>query len=324
MLNFFLLFIVLSVGIEFIYIALARKFNITDKPSYRSSHTEETVRGGGVIFPVMIFTALIIYGYSNWILFSIGLLILAVVSFIDDVRGLSSKLRLIIHSLVIFTFTYFTEPSLNWVALLCYFVLITGVINIYNFMDGINGITALYSIITIGSLFWINQYVNFIITPLFFISILSALIVFSFLNVRTKAICFAGDVGSVSLAFIISFLLLKQTLSSGNMNWIFLLGVYFIDTSFTIFCRILRKENIIEAHRTHFYQFLVNERKISHLKVSSIYAFTQLILNIIVIYSYEMSMPLLPVVSLFLFFMTYIIFRFQMEGKHKLFSKYYV
>ena len=322
MLSRILFFTALFIALEYIYISLAKRFRITDKPNLRSSHVRETIRGGGIIFPVAALIPAIMETYPGWITFSAVLFLLAAVSFADDIVSLSSQFRLGIQTLAIMTFIYFAEPPHGWLLLLCCFIIITGVINIYNFMDGINGITALYTIVSIGSLFWISQFLNFIITPVFFICILASLLAFSFFNLRKKAVCFAGDVGSVSVAFIICFLLLRLIISTGYIYWLLLLSVYGIDAIFTICCRIVRGEKIMEAHRSHFYQFLVNDKNIPHITVSMLYAVTQLLINITVIVSYQRSTPLIALISLSLFVMIYIIFRFQMEGKKRLFSTY--
>lgn len=190
-------------------------------------------------------------------------------------------------------------------------------------MDGINGITALYSIVVLSSLFWVNNNIVQLMPEVFFVSVLSALLVFSFFNVRYKAKCFAGDVGSVSIAFIICFLLVSLFSKTQNFVWLLFLSVYGIDTVFTICCRLIRKEPIFKAHRSHFYQYLVNEAGYNHVTVSSLYAGVQLLFNIFIIFSYKIN-DLLPVfVSLFVILIIYTIFRFCLEGKHRLFNAYF-
>lgn len=189
-------------------------------------------------------------------------------------------------------------------------------------MDGINGITALYSIVTIGTLFWISQSLVRIIPDIFFISLLASLLVFSFFNVRKKAKCFAGDVGSVSMAFIICFLLLSLSVKTGSFIWILLLGIYGIDTVFTIICRLRRKEPIFKAHRSHFYQFLANEYGLNPLFVSFLYAFSQLLLNCAVIFAYKADKLLIAGACLFVFLVIYTIFRLRVEGRYRLFTAY--
>lgn len=309
--------------IELIYISIARRFGILDKPNLRSSHKKVTVRGGGVIFTI---AALLFLPYSitSNLIFGISLLVISVLSFIDDIRDVDSIVRLVIQNFSVVGLLYSLDISLHWLSLPILFVLITGIINAYNFMDGINGITVLYSIITIICLFWVSVHIENIQTVLFFVSVLAGLGVFAFFNLRNKAICFAGDVGSVAMAFIICFLILKLSIQTGFIFWVLFLGVYGIDTVFTILCRFFRKEPLMVAHRSHFYQYLANERGWSHIQVSIVYAVAQLILNLIVLYAYLKRYDWIAVLTLFGFFIIYSIFRFRLEGKKRLFVSYNV
>ena len=105
--------------------------------------------------------------------------------------------------------------------------------------------------------------------------LLLSLLVFNFFNFRRKAKCFAGDVGAISIAFVIIFLLGKLIITSGDFSYIILLAVYGVDSVFTIFHRLILKENIFQAHRIHLFQLLANELKIPHLVVSTIYGLIQ-------------------------------------------------
>ncbi|MEO6453975.1 MAG: UDP-GlcNAc--UDP-phosphate GlcNAc-1-phosphate transferase, partial [Ginsengibacter sp.] len=202
------------------------------------------------------------------------------------------------------------------------FIFVVGMINAFNFMDGINGITALYSLAIIASLYFINQFIIPFIESEYFVSIIASLLAFSFFNVRKKAKAFAGDVGSVSIAFIISFLLIKLMIQTQSAVWILLLSIYGIDAVCTICFRIIRRENIFNAHRSHFYQFLANEMNFKHVAVSSVYASVQLILNFIIIYSYVNHQIYIPLVCFFALIISYLISRFILEGKTKLLIRY--
>jgi UDP-N-acetylmuramyl pentapeptide phosphotransferase/UDP-N-acetylglucosamine-1-phosphate transferase len=105
-----------------------------------------------------------------------------------------------------------------------------------------------------------------------------ALSVFNFYNFRKKAKCFAGDVGSVSIAFILLFLTGQLIIKSQDPGFIILFGVYGIDSIFTIIHRLTLKENIFEPHRKHVYQLMANELKISHINVALIYMLLQILL----------------------------------------------
>lgn len=317
----FLFFVFIYLCIELLFFSVADRFNIIDKPNHRSSHTRITIRGGGVIFPIAFLLPLFASVYVGWMFVTLGLISIGLISFLDDIISLNNKVRLVIQS---FSVALLLEGGAPYTIILLsvLFVLVIGIINAYNFMDGINGITALYSLVTVSTLFWLNRCIISLIPDIFFISLLASLLVFSFFNLRKWASCFAGDVGSVSIAYVICFLLIKLIVKTNYYNWILLLGVYGIDTVFTIICRLFRKEQIFKAHRSHFYQFLTNEIGIGHVKVSLLYAGVQLVLNICVMQSYLNKQSLLAWAALFAILIIYIIFRLRFEGWYRLFTAY--
>lgn len=280
--DYLLLFIVLF-ALSTIYLKFASRWGIVDKPNRRSSHSYETVRGGGIIFPVSAL-AWFIYSGFQFPLFFTGLVIISTISFWDDVSQVSPKLRLIVHfGAIVLLFTELQLFQLPWWLWLPAIIISAGTINAYNFMDGINGITSGYSLAVLTGIWMVNNYqIQFISNELIYFMIIS-LVVFSFFNFRTHAKCFAGDIGSISIAYIIVFLLAKLIIQSGNWLYILFLSIYGIDTGFTIIQRIIRKENIFEAHRQHVYQQLTNELKFSHLKVAALYTILQLIICFIII-----------------------------------------
>lgn len=176
-------------------------------------------------------------------------------------------------------------------------------------MDGINGITGVYSLVLLLSLLWIDVYhLNFIDPQLLMIAI-GGVVVFNFFNFRKKAVCFAGDVGSISMAFLICFLLLKLMLKTADVKYLLLLSVYGIDAVFTIIIRLSRRENIFKAHRSHLYQLLVNEGGHKHLLIAFLYGAMQLIVNLIVI-KVHMETRLMSIVILISLSLTYVVVRF--------------
>ncbi len=272
------------------YFRIADKYNIIDKPNHRSAHTQITLRGGGIIFPIT-FIIFCLFNLnevtqSYWS-FGLGLLAICTISFIDDVKTLSNKIRLSVHLISVILLLYFTGafnlmPFWAWPIL---FVMIIGTLNAYNFMDGINGMTGVYSLVTLCSLAYINkdniQFTdeNFIVYPIL------ACLVFLFFNFRKKAKCFAGDVGSMGIGFWVIGLITLLIMRTGEYKYILLLSIYGMEVVLTIIERILLKENIFEAHRRHLYQLFANERKTSHLIISSVYAVCQLFVNIFLIHS---------------------------------------
>ncbi len=287
--EFAIVIILLSVSL-LVYFKIADKYNIIDKPNHRSAHSQITLRGGGIIFPI----AFIIFCLFNlnealqdyWS-FGLGLLAICTISFVDDVRTLSNKIRLSVHLISVVLLLYFTGaftlmPFWVWPIL---FVIIIGTLNAYNFMDGINGMTGVYSLVTLGSLAYINKDIiqftheNFILYPIL------ACMVFLFFNFRKKAKCFAGDVGSMGIGFWVIGLITLLIMRTGEYKYILLLSIYGMEVVLTIIERIILKENIFEAHRRHLYQLFANEKKISHLVISAVYAIFQLFINIFIIHA---------------------------------------
>ncbi len=275
------IFIILLVT-ELIYFRIADICNIIDKPNQRSSHTHITLRGGGIIFYIGMLLCAAFYNFQYYS-FLLGLTLIAGISFVDDVRSVPNRYRLLCHFVAMLLMFYqwglFTEFPWWYIAIALVFC--TGVINAYNFMDGINGITGGYSLIVLGALAYINVKVSVFMEPeLLYVGLLSVL-VFNIFNFRKQAKCFAGDVGSVSIAFIILFALGKLILVTGDLSYIILLVVYGVDSVLTIIHRLVLRENIFEAHRKHAYQLMANELKISHVLVSGFYMLLQAVIVLV-------------------------------------------
>jgi UDP-N-acetylmuramyl pentapeptide phosphotransferase/UDP-N-acetylglucosamine-1-phosphate transferase len=256
---------------ELAYLLLAKQFGIVDVPHHQSSHTGAIMRGGGIVFYVAYFLWFILSGYQYPMIFA-GLTIMAATSFADDIHSISPKVRLVLQFVAMVVMFYETHVfNLPLQPLLLLSVACVGAINIYNFMDGINGLTGGYSIVVLLSLLYVNHFqIEFVDNDLL-IYVLMADLIFCLLNFRNHAKCFAGDVGSLSMGFIIIFLLLKLMFKAGHMHWIAFVAVYLVDGGLTIIHRIMLKENILRPHKKHAYQIMANELKISHLKVSLFY-----------------------------------------------------
>lgn len=267
-----------------LYFKIADHFNIIDHPNERSSHSEITIRGGGVIYLLAAVVVLILHS-EFWMPIT-GLFIIGIISFLDDRITLSGKIRILFHLAAVTCLFLFLDifQILPWWATVMLYVLVIGIINAYNFMDGINGITGAYSVVVLAGLQYVNyEIVNFIQPDLIWLPILAS-VVFLFFNFRKRAKCFAGDVGSVTVAFWIIFLLLKLILLTENYAYVLFLAVYGVDTVLTIIHRLKLKQNIFDAHRLHFYQILANEQKWPHLIVSTVYALLQLGIIVAVVY----------------------------------------
>ncbi len=270
---------ILLVVIELAYFRIADKFNIIDKPNLRSSHTSITLRGGGIIFLIGMWIYCVFFGF-NYPWFMLGLTFIAGVSFIDDVHSVKNSIRLIIHFLSMLLLFYqigLLQPE-YWYIIVIALIVCVGVINAYNFMDGINGITGGYSLAVLTPLMIVNFNEKFIDNNLFIVTIMS-LLVFCFFNFRKKAKCFAGDVGAVGIAFIILFALGSVIFKTFDISYIVFLAVYGVDSVLTIVHRIMLHENLGQAHRKHAYQIMANELKIPHTVVSAVYAFLQAVIS---------------------------------------------
>ncbi|MEA4986041.1 putative undecaprenyl-phosphate N-acetylglucosaminyl 1-phosphate transferase [bioreactor metagenome] len=266
--------------LEFVYFKLADQFNIIDKPNERSSHKQITLLGGGIIFYLAVVIYFLMNGFQ-YMWFFTGLTLISAISFIDDLKPQSSRLRLAIHLMsMLFLFFQLGVFEMHWTLILLSLIIAIGILNAYNFMDGINGMIGVYTTVVLGSLWYINNFILTFVDERIIYYLLLALVVFNFFNFRKKARCFAGDVGAVSLAFIVIFLLGMLILKSGNIAWIGLLAVFGVDTILTIIHRLILKENILIAHRKHLFQLLANELKFSHLVVSSVYALVQVLVSV--------------------------------------------
>ena len=272
---YYLIVLVLLFLAELFYFRIADKCNIIDKPNERSSHTRITLRGGGIIFYFGVLT----YFFTNhfeypW--FMLALTLITFISFVDDIRSTSQALRLVFHfsamSLMFYQWGLFSLP---WWTILVALIICTGIINAYNFMDGINGITGGYSLVVLVALAYINREIVSFVEQELIVTVLCSVLVFNFFNFRKHAKCFAGDVGSVSIAFIVLFLIGKLIIKTEDFSWIVLLVVYGVDSVLTIIHRLMLHENIGLPHRKHLYQIMANELKVPHVVVSSIYMIVQ-------------------------------------------------
>ena len=310
--------LVILVVLELVYFKIADRFNIIDKPNERSSHSTIVLRGGGVIFAIsMVIWSLTPFpsptGEGSIMLiaeywpFIMGLLLIAGVSFWDDIHSLPDSVRLVAQ-FVAMGLMFWSLDIMHWD--MWWFVVIAlivcvGATNIINFMDGINGITAGYALAVLVPMLLVNGSGLMVhgeiaghaaagsvtaaagfIEPSYLVVAILGVLVFSFFNFRQrgKAKCFAGDVGSVGIAFIMLFALGKLILQTEDITWLAFLIVYGIDGCCTIIHRIMLHENLGEAHRKHAYQLMANELKMSHVVVSLIYMTLQLVISLVMVY----------------------------------------
>lgn len=290
-LTYGIIFVIL-LALELVYFKIADKFNIIDKPNERSSHSTIVLRGGGIIFLLGAWVWSIAFGFQYpW--FLLGLTLVAGVSFIDDIHSLPDSVRLVVqftaaglafYQLGMLSGEWFETNGVLVGGLLILLALIVyvGATNVINFMDGINGITAGYALAVLVPLALVSDAADL---SLIAVSILSVLVfcIFNF-RPRGKAKCFAGDVGSIGIAFIMLFMIGKVIIASGDLTYLIFLLVYGVDGVLTICHRIMLHENLGEAHRKHAYQLMCNELKIGHVKVSLLYMALQLAVSLGFIY----------------------------------------
>ncbi len=292
----YLIIAAILLAAELLYFRIADRCNIIDKPNERSSHSSVVLRGGGVIFSLsMLAWVGLQAAHGDWSVvgdylpFLVGLVLIAGVSFIDDIHSLPDSVRLVAQFVamgLMFWNLGIMHWNMWWIVLIALIVFV-GATNIINFMDGINGITASYSFAVLLPLLLLNNKNGepFILNSLLAVAILGVL-VFSFFNFRPrgKAKCFAGDVGSVGIAFIMLFAIGKLILATNDITWLTFLIVYGIDGCCTILHRIMLHENLGEAHRKHAYQLMANELGMSHVVVSLIYMALQLVISLVMVY----------------------------------------
>ena len=309
MIGTYLVICVVLLALELCYFKIADKFNIIDKPNERSSHSTIVLRGGGIIFAISMVIWLILQMVNgewgtvqDYLPFLIGLMLIAGVSFIDDVHSLPDSVRLVAQftaMALMFWSMFGVQDSgvtvLDWywkvAIIIAALIVCVGATNIINFMDGINGITAGYALAVLVPLLMLDvrgqmEDVAGFIEPSYLIVAIIGVLVFCIFNFRPKgkAKCFAGDVGSIGIAFIMLFAIGKLIVQTVDVTYLIFLLVYGVDGCLTIIHRIMLHENLGEAHRKHAYQLMANELKMSHMVVSLLYMAMQLAVSLGFIY----------------------------------------
>ena len=276
-----IIFVILLV-LELTYFKIADKCNIIDKPNERSSHSTIVLRGGGIIFMLGLWIWAAFYGFGYpWFVGAVTLI--AGVSFVDDIRSLPDSARLVAQFVAMGLMFYQMDMlhwEMWWVVILALIVSV-GATNIINFMDGINGITGGYALASLIPIYILNKEMGFVEESLV-VTVILADVVFCLFNFRPKgkAKCFAGDVGSIGIAFILLFMIGQLIMRTGDVTYLVFLLVYGVDGCLTIIHRIMLHENLGEAHRKHAYQLMANELKIGHVKVSLLYMGLQLMVSL--------------------------------------------
>ena len=267
------------------YFPIARKLKLFDVPISRSSHENTTFRGGGILIPISLIFYLIFFGFHqglNKFYLIAGVFLSSIISFYDDLKGSNPFLRLICHFISVGLVMMDITDDYKFSPFVVIIIAILGVaaVNAFNFMDGINAITGLYVLGFFETVLFYHYKIEQVFDPNFVIIIIIALLIFGFYNFRTKAILFAGDVGSVSLGLICVFYVLFLILHNKDIIYVSMLAVYGVESGVTIFYRLMKGQNIFQAHRMHLFQDLVHATKLPHLMVSFLYTIVQVIINL--------------------------------------------
>lgn len=282
----YLLITVILFAAELTYLPIAKRLRVGDKVTPRSSHKSYHITGGGFIFWFAAIIFDIIFKAqlpTEFHFMLIGATLLAIVSFTDDMIDLSPWLRLLVQTIVVAVTFHGFFISGHYDIFLLILICGVGFINAFNFMDGINGLMAVYSLVTLGTLLYCYS----LLPPVscapksFIITLTLSVAVFAVFNFRKKAICFAGDVGSIVMGFFITYLMIQLISFTADASCVVFLIVYAVDAVFTIFQRLFMGENILMPHRHHLYQVIANKWGKPHRAITIAYAGLQLVINIV-------------------------------------------
>ena len=292
-----LLIILIPLVLFPIYLLVAKRFGIKDNPGGRSSHTQRTITGSGIVFTISLLLVNLFLGTSLPISFMLGLSAIVLISFVDDIVFIKHSYRFVFQllSVVLLVSTIpmseantFSDKFPIWIAGVIFGVC---VLNGFNFMDGINGLLASTSFIILLSLAYLNenlidangkviQFVN----PYVIYSLIASTIIFLFLNLRGKALSFMGDAGSIGIAFTTFYLVFLLVSQTGNTIYFLLFSVLGIDSGLTVVYKLILKENIFIPHRDFLFKKLVHIGKFGHVRIAIIYALIQGVINSAIIF----------------------------------------
>jgi len=299
--------LLLSVILTVLVCRIGPRLNLIDKPNLRSSHSIPTPRGGGIgILLAFILAGILFTKEYIFVMICAGSGIIGLVS---DLFNMASKARLILHLFIaalliaFFDSSIYLPGSITIIPLALFLIIfLTASANIYNFMDGINGISGIMAAVSFGLLAFFSYREFGIGSPM---TILAIAIIFSsigFLRFNMpNARIFMGDVGSIFLGF--TFAGITILLSKNIQDFICLasfLFIFYADEAVTAFLRLKDGENLLFPHRRHLYQILANEARVAHWKISCGYGAAQLLIGLTVLSLRPMGpWTILPVLSLY-------------------------
>jgi UDP-N-acetylmuramyl pentapeptide phosphotransferase/UDP-N-acetylglucosamine-1-phosphate transferase len=320
-----------------LYFPFAEKKGMLAGVNHRSSHTKPVITGAGFIFYISYVFYIISFVFSTWDapwpLF-IGISILAIVSFIDDLKDLWFFIRLVVQILAVILMLYqiyiefSMEPFAMNASLLIILAIVglifsVGFVNLYNFMDGLNGMMVGITISALAIFALIDFFVVDFVDDLLLVYTAIPTLIFAFFNARRQAICFAGDVGAIVLGFVMVYMLVSLLMQTANVVYIFIFASIYLEAGMTVMQRLLAGQNIFKPHRIHLFQLLCNEHKHHHVKISAFYALNQLVFGAIIVTMnyYELNdlVQNLTVIGLFTVeTILYFIYKRKLMGGHLL------
>lgn len=320
-----------------LYFPFAEKRGMLAGVNHRSSHTKPVITGAGFIFYISYVFYIISFVFSTWdvpwALF-IGISILAIVSFIDDLKDLWFFIRLVVQILAVCLMLYqiYIEFSMEPLAMNASILIIlaivgmifsVGFVNLYNFMDGLNGMMAGITISALSIFALIDFFIVDFVDDALLIYTAIPTLVFAFFNARRQAICFAGDVGAIVLGYVMVYMLLSLLMQTGNIVYVFIFASVYLEAAMTVIQRLLAGQNIFKPHRIHLFQLLCNEHKHLHVKISGFYALNQLVFGAIIValnyYEVNDLIQNLTVIGLFsVETVLYFIYKRKLMGGHLL------
>jgi len=282
--NLFLIPLFLYISCIFVFnrtITYFRNSNLIDKPSERTNHKIPTPKGAGIIvIPLIIFSSVLVFFLNKtldlqWIIFFLCCLILLILSFLDDLKSLPSSIRLIFQFSCVSICLFFLKneifffsqnlqllttlglsPNFDFfivtIALLLFWLWI---INLFNFMDGMDGITCI-QVIFLSLLVNFLTLLGYFSENIQFLSIMMLASFLAFLNFnRPPAKIFLGDSGSIPIGFLCGLIIIKSIIEYNIFIPLLIISMYyFLDSTLTLAIRFMKGKNIFVAHSEHFYQ----------------------------------------------------------------------
>lgn len=279
-----------SLGFCYLFIKYSKSFGLLDVPNHRSSHSTPTPKGGGLSLYLSFNLALILSYEFGFIVTEVvqpllfGSPIVAILGWLDDQKNLPAKLRLIIHLCVGFAIffiltdgfrinIYVSHLPVNYKYIIMPFIIlyISWFINLYNFMDGLDGLagsTGLVASLFLAALFYLNNIFTFSYIYLLLAAGLVGFLIFNW----SPAKIFLGDTGAYFLGFIFSTMsLITLIYEEVPLHvTIILFALFITDATYTLLVRLIRRENVFEAHRQFAFQKW-NRKGLSHRKISLFY-----------------------------------------------------